>query len=170
MKKTLQQRIDEKPYALQKAIDNTIKSEQKYRSRIKKRTEQILTHNYVYFMTYTFNETSLNTTTEKQHIKKIKATLSQATLYMINNDYGTLNDRYHYHALASFEHEYITTFMDNWQYGYTKIKRIITYDAKSIYEYIMKLSNHATKKAVAKIWRSKKIRSTHKKYEEKTKT
>ena len=163
MRKTLQQRIEEKPHALQKAIDNTIRSEQKYRSRIKKRTEQILTHYYVYFMTYTFNETSLNTTTEKQHIKKINATLSQATLYMINNDYGGLTDRFHYHALASFEHEYDTTFMDTWQYGYTKIKRIITYDTKSIYEYIMKLSNHATKKAVAKIWRSKNIRTSKKK-------
>lgn len=166
MKKTLQQRIDEKPHALQKAIDNTIISEQKYRSRIKKRTEQMLTHNYVYFMTYTLNDNALQTTTEKQHIKKIKATLSQATLYMINNDYGTETDRLHYHALVSFDYVYDTTLMDKYQYGYTKIKRIITYDAKSLYEYIMKLSNHATKKAVAKIWRSKQTRSKYKKYEE----
>jgi hypothetical protein len=167
MKKTFQQRLDEKPHALQKAIDNTIKSEKKYRSRIKKRTEQILTHSYVYFMTYTLNDEALQTTTEKQHIKKIKATLPEATLYMINNDYGTQTDRLHYHALVSFDYEYDTTFMTKYQYGYTKIKRIITYDTKSIYEYLMKLSNHATKKAVAKIWRSKKIRSTHIKYEEK---
>ena len=85
MRKTLQQRLNEKPHALQKAIDNTIKSEEKYRSRIKKRTEQMLTHTYVYFMTYTFNDNALNTTTEQQHIKKIKATLSQATLFLINS-------------------------------------------------------------------------------------
>jgi hypothetical protein len=166
MRKTLQQRLKEKPHALQKAIDNTIKSEEKYRSRIKKRTEQMLTHTYVYFMTYTLNDNALNTTTEIQHVKKIKATLPGATLYLINNDYGTETDRLHYHALVSFDYEYDITLMDKWQYGYTKIKRITIYEPKNLYEYIMKLSNHATKKAVAKIWRSKSARSKYKSYKE----
>jgi hypothetical protein len=57
--------------------------------------------------------------------------------------------------MASFNHEYDTTLLTKYQYGYTNVKRITDPDAKSLYEYILKMTNHTIKKAVAKIWRSR---------------
>jgi hypothetical protein len=162
MIKTLNERLESNPHQIQKAVDNTIKSEQKFRSRIKKRVEQMILEPYTYFFTFTLDNNALNMT-ERYHIKKIKATLSQATLFMINNDYGDKTQRLHYHALASFNHEYNTTFNDKYQLGFINIRKINELNSKAIYEYIMKLSNHTTKKSVAKIWRSKNIRTSKKK-------
>lgn len=153
-RKTIEQRFIENPNNIQKAVDNSRKSEEKYRSRIKQRVEHMLEQPYTYFFTYTLNDKSIDLD-EKQHIKKIKATLPKATSYMINNDYGTQTDRLHYHAIASFNYKYDTTLLQKYQYGYTSIKEIKEKNAKQLYEYILKLSNHAIKKAVAKIWRSR---------------
>jgi hypothetical protein len=157
MRKTLNDRLRSNPYEIQKAVTNTIKSEEKFRSRIKKRVEQMILQPNTYFFTFTLNDNSLDLT-EKYHIKKIKATLSQATLYMINNDYGDKNGRLHYHALVSFDHEYDTTFNDQYQLGFINVRKITELNSKALYEYIMKLSNHTTKKSVAKIWRSRNTR------------
>ena len=162
MRKTLNERLESNPYQIQKAVNNTIKSEHRFRSRIKKRVETIITSGHAYFFTFTLNDNALNMT-ERYHIKKIKATLSQATLYLINNDYGDKTQRLHYHALVSFNHEYDTTFNDKYQLGFINIRNITELNPKAIYEYIMKLSNHTTKKSVAKIWRSKHIRMSKKK-------
>lgn len=153
-RKSIEQRFKENPNNIQKAINNSIKSEERYRSRIKQRVEQMLTQPYCYFFTYTLSNENIDLPQE-QHIKKIKATLSQANLYMINNDYGTQTERLHYHALASFNHEYNTIQMHKYQLGHTSVKPIKDKNAKSLYEYILKLSNHVTKRSVAKIWRSK---------------
>lgn len=155
IRKTVEQRFIDNPYNIQRAIDNSRKSEERYRSRIKKRVEEMLTQPYTYFYTYTLSDKYIDAPQE-QHIKKIKATLPQATFYMINNDYGTQTDRLHYHALASFNHKYDTTLLEKYQYGFTSVKEIKEKNSKQIYEYILKLSNHAIKKSVAKIWRSRR--------------
>jgi hypothetical protein len=116
----------------------------------------MLLANYTYFFTYTLSDDALDNTTQDQHIKKIRATLPKATSYLINNDYGDQTQRLHYHAMASFSYEYDTTLLNIYQYGYTQAKRINEPNAKALYEYILKLTNHATKKSVAKIWRSRK--------------
>lgn len=153
-RKTIEQRFKENPNNIQKAVDNSRKSEEKYRSRIKQRVEYMIEQSNAYFFTYTLSDRYLDLSPE-QHIKKIKATLPEATSYMINNDYGTQTDRLHYHAIASFNHKYDTTLLQKYQYGYTSVKEIKEKNAKQLYEYILKLSNHAIKKSVAKIWRSK---------------
>jgi hypothetical protein len=155
-KKNIVERLkDNNGLLSQDIIDKQEKSDHRYKSRIKKRVEHMLSQPYTYFFTYTFNDANIHKTTEETHIKKIRATLSQATSYIINNDYGDLNDRYHYHALASFNHKYNTTFMEKWQYGYTNIKPITDPNSKALYEYLIKLTNHSIKKSVAKIWRSR---------------
>jgi hypothetical protein len=156
-KKTLHQRLEEEENTItQRLIDRQTRSDEKYKSNIKKRVEKMLLAKHTYFFTYTFNNENIHKTSEATHIKKIRATLSQATSYIINNDYGDLHDRYHYHAMASFNHEYITTFMDEWQYGYSHVVRITDPNSKALYEYLIKLTNHTIKKSVAKIWRSRK--------------
>ena len=156
-KKTLHQRLQEQENNItQRLIDRQTRSDEKYKSNIKKRVEKMLLANYTYFFTYTLSDDALNQTTQEQHIKKIRATLPQATSYLINNDYGDQTQRLHYHAMASFSYEYDTTLLNIYQYGYTQAKRINEPNAKALYEYILKLTNHATKKSVAKIWRSRK--------------
>jgi hypothetical protein len=154
-KKNIVERLkDNNGLLTQDVIDKQDKSDQKYKSRIKKRVEQMLLQPYTYFFTFTLNDTYIELH-QDNHIKKIKATLPQATSYLINNDYGDQTDRLHYHAMASFNHEYDTTLLSKYQYGYTSVKRITEPNAKSLYEYILKLTNHAIKKSVAKIWRSR---------------
>ena len=155
IKKNIVERLNDNNGLLtQDIIDKQDKSDQKYKSRIKKRVEQMLLQPYTYFFTFTLNDTYIELHADN-HIKKIKATLPQATSYLINNDYGDQTDRLHYHAMASFSHEYDTTLLSKYQYGYTSAKRITEPNAKSLYEYILKLTNHTTKKSVAKIWRSR---------------
>jgi len=156
-KKTLHKRLEEEENTItQRLIDRQTRSDEKYKSNIKKRVEKMLLANYTYFFTYTLSDDALDNTTQDQHIKKIRATLPQATSYLINNDYGDQTQRLHYHAMASFSYEYDTTLLNIYQYGYTQAKRINEPNAKALYEYILKLTNHATKKSVAKIWRSRK--------------
>lgn len=156
VKKTIEQRINENNGLIdQKTIDRQITADIKYKSRIKKRVETMLKEPYAYFFTFTLNDQALENKTTDQHIKKIKATLPQATYYMINNDYGDQTDRLHYHAMASFNHKYDTTLLAQYQYGYTNVREVKDKNAKALYEYILKLTNHATKKSVAKIWRSR---------------
>ena len=152
--KSIRERFKENEYNIQRAIDTSIKAYEKYKSRIKKRVENMLDQPHTYFYTYTLSDDYIKHD-QQYHIKKIKATLPQATFYLINNDYGDQTDRLHYHALASFNHVYDTTLLKKYQLGFTSIKEIKEPNAKAIYEYILKLSNHATKKSVAKIWRSR---------------
>ena len=139
----------------QKAISTQIKSDKKYRSRIKKRVESMLDDKYTYFYTFTLSNEHINGD-EKNHIKKIKECLAGNISYLINNDYGDKTDRLHYHAIASFEYEYDTTFLNKYQFGFTRCQPIKQKNAKSLYEYILKLSNHTTKSSVAKLWRSRR--------------
>ena len=156
IRKTLEERYRENR-DLEKSIFQTQRSYYKFIGRIKKRVEEMVENEeYTYFITYTLNETSLKNTTEKQHIKKIKRTLTGNSHYLINNDYGDIADRLHYHTLASFPYPYDTTFLTKWDLGFTNIKRIRDKSPQKITKYILKLSNHATKKSVAKIWRSRK--------------
>ena len=139
----------------QKAISTQIKSDKRYRSRIKKRVESMLDDKYTYFFTFTLDNDNINGE-QKNHIKKIKECLAGNISYLINNDYGDKTDRLHYHAIASFEYEYNTTFLNKYQFGFTRVQPILNKSAKSLYEYILKLSNHTTKSSVAKLWRSRR--------------
>ena len=70
VRKTLEERYKENR-DLEKSIFQTQRSYYKFVSRIKKRVEEMVEEQeYTYFITYTLNETSLQNTTEKQHIKK----------------------------------------------------------------------------------------------------
>ena len=107
-RKSLEERYKENR-DLEKSIFQTTRSYYKFISRIKKRVEEMVEEQeYTYFITYTLNDKSLQDTTEKQHIKKIKRTLTGNSHYLINNDYGDISDRLHYHTLASFPYPYDT--------------------------------------------------------------
>lgn len=154
--KTLRQRLDENQEP-QRAINNTNKSSEQFYTRIRKRIKRILTQEHVYFMTFTLNEKSLNLK-QRTHIKKITETLASRSVidYVLNNDYGDQNSRLHYHCVACFNFQLdYTMIYDIYKYGAVNVRQIVKKDLKSIAEYILKLTNHATKKTTAKLWRKR---------------
>jgi hypothetical protein len=153
MYKTLQQRL--KTQELEKAVTNTLKSERKRRSNISKRVKKMIEQKHAYFMTFTLSDKHIN---KKQdtHVRKIKEALSHASTidWVFNNDYGDQTERLHYHAVTCtpLQLDY-TKIIQIYKYGAVNIKEITKKDVKSISEYLQKLSNHALKKSVIKIWR-----------------
>lgn len=154
--KTLIQRIEENQEP-QKAIKNTIKSHEKYHTRVRKRVARIIDQEHSYFITFTLDNKHL-ALKERTHIKKITDTLASGSVidYLVNNDFGDKNNRLHYHGVACFNCQLdYTKLQEIYQYGALQIDKIYNKDLKSISEYILKLTNHAVKKTTAKIWRKK---------------
>jgi hypothetical protein len=147
--KTLKQRLQEEQQP-QKAIYNTIKSHEKHNTRLNKRITRILDTEHAYFITFTLDDAHINLK-QKSHIKKITQALSQANVidYTLNNDYGDLTNRLHYHCIATFSLPLnYTTIQQDYQYGALNIKKIINKDIKALSEYIQKLKNHTIKNSV----------------------
>ena len=146
-KKTLKDRLQQQQPP-QKAIYNTIKASEKSHTRIRKRLTRIIQEQHAYFLTFTLDNQHLNLK-QPTHIKKITQALAQAYVidYSLNNDYGDLNNRLHYHCIACFNLPLnYTTIQNEYQYGALNIKPIIKKDIKSLSEYIQKLKNHSIKK------------------------
>jgi len=157
MPKTLLQRIEEGQY-YQKAIDNTIRCDQRFHFRIKQRIERILCEPYPYFITFTLSAYEEGQPTDKI-IKAIKKALSGAEGWLFNEDYGTENGRLHYHAVAGFTEQLdYTTFISKYQYGAVNIRSIVKKDEKSLREYLLKVTAHSIKQTAGKIYRSRKRR------------
>jgi hypothetical protein len=149
----------------------------------------------VVFATLTFNDNYLSKTkrTRRNYEKNY---LEQYSGYIANIDYGTLNEREHYHALIfinpinidKFTYEYhydfkkkrmiknISNFEDimnvkKYKYGYTCFQLVEQKKDKSIdYEklsnYVATLTNHAIKVEQQQILKNTKKLVDLKKYEE----
>lgn len=115
--------------------------------RLRKRIEDMLVSGPCVFLTLTFNDNTLNTTTEKQRRVLVSRYLKQyQTMYVANIDFGKDNEREHYHACICCER----VSHDSWdKYGNIDFKRIrnrnIERDKTRLAKYICKLSNHAIK-------------------------
>lgn len=118
------------------------------RSRILRLKKKLKKYIYEYdclFLTFTFRNKVLDTTTESTRRVYISRFLRDLIIpfYVANIDYGDLNEREHYHAIVA------TDFINPklYKYGIIKIERIIKNDSsiKKISTYINKLSSHAFK-------------------------
>lgn len=83
-------------------IKQNLKANYYKKLRLFKRIKQILTKKNVLFLTFTFNDKTLNKTTLKTRERYIKQFLnSQTSEYILNCDYGeTGTKRQHFHAVA----------------------------------------------------------------------
>lgn len=107
-------------------------------------SDMIQNHNCI-FLTLTFTNDTLNSTSEDTRKKYVKRYLkSVSSQYVANIDYGAKKEREHYHAIVigdkinySFWHKY----------GAIKGEKIILQDTTSIKlaKYVSKLTNHAIK-------------------------
>lgn len=114
--------------------------------RLRKRIEDMLLSGSCIFLTLTFDNDSLNTTTAKQRRVAVSRYLKQYNCkYIANIDFGGEGNREHYHAIIN------TAKVDYslWRYGAINGERIrnrnIERDRFRLAKYICKLSNHAIK-------------------------
>lgn len=99
------------------------------------------------FGTLTFNDKTLSNTSERTRTRYITKFLSENTFhYIANIDYGSKNNREHYHFIAMVEDK---LSCKNWQYGSSKFQFIAfsREDLKATKNYLLKLNNHSYKES-----------------------
>lgn len=114
--------------------------------RLKSRVSCMLNKGDCIFITMTFNDNALNSTTDKQRRVAVSRFLKSCNgQYVANVDYGSKNHREHYHALIQCS----CIDLSNWRkYGNINVERVRLNDSSSsvrLSKYIAKLTNHAIK-------------------------
>lgn len=115
--------------------------------RLKERIESMLVNGNCLFLTLTFNDYTLSTTTPKERRVAVSRYLKSFDCkYVANIDFGAKNHREHYHAVINCDRVDYSTWN---KYGNINGERIRNKDIKSdktkLAKYICKLSNHAIK-------------------------
>lgn len=113
------------------------------RNRLSKKIESMLSNSNCIFLTLTFTDEILASTSEDTRRRYITRFLKSNCLkYVANIDYGKKNEREHYHAVV------VADKIDNklYPYGAINFERIrITSNSKKLAKYVVKLTNHAIK-------------------------
>lgn len=148
--KTLKDRLQE-GQEIQQAITNLNKSYQRRDSRLKKRLEQMLDQEHTYFITFTIAPKNYGLK-YNTYLRKIKEALGGASAWVVNSDYGNINERLHFHCVASFNSQLDYNTLNNiYQYGSINYELIYNTNEKAIREYLIKTFNHAVKQTAGKI-------------------
>jgi len=114
--------------------------------KIKKRIDLYSTERQGYFLTLTFTDNVLNSTSEQTRrryvARYLKANFSD---YVANRDYGKTTEREHFHAVVYHN----TELTMNWAYGFASHRKIkqSDKDRTKLAKYQAKLTNHALKKS-----------------------
>lgn len=116
-------------------------------NRLKKRISDMLLNGDCLFITLTFNDETLSTTTPKNRRVFVSRYLKQFNCkYVANIDFGSKNHREHYHAVINASN---IDFKSWRKYGNINVERVrnkdIEKDMTKLSKYICKLSNHAIK-------------------------
>lgn len=105
----------------------------------------------VYFLTLTFRDDVLNSTSELTRRRYIQRSLNDySSYYCANIDYGAQNEREHYHACVVFKNiNTINLFKELYssKFGFLSIQKVgkSYIDKERLSKYINKLTNHAFK-------------------------
>lgn len=153
MAKTLEKRLDE-GQGFKRAVDNLNQSYYRRLTTLNKRIRYMLKNEHSYFITFTLRDDCLNF--KKNTIeRKIKEALNKsgASGWLLNRDYGSINGRLHYHAVASYNErlEY-TDIVALYGYGSIDLKLITRKDIIAIRNYLV---NHSIKQTASKIMMSR---------------
>lgn len=127
-----------------------IQAQQKKRKRLQdKITNMLDTCTDVIFVTFTFSDDYLNTTSALYRRKSISAFLRKySSIYIANIDFGKLNGREHYHAIVG--NYFPSKALDEYRsifHSSIHVERVRnhTNDKRRLARYIAKLTNHALK-------------------------
>ena len=94
------------------------------------------------FLTLTFNNEAMQATSIETKRRYVSRCLKQFDVpYIANVDYGSKNDRLHYHAIIQLER----ISHDAWIYGNLDFKKVVVPNDAAISKYLNKLTNHAIK-------------------------
>jgi hypothetical protein len=148
--KTLKDRLQE-GQAIQQAINNLNQSYYRRDRRLKKRIKAMIQKEYTYFITFTiapkYYDLKYNT-----YLRKIKEALGGASGWVVNSDYGSINERLHFHCVASFNSQLdYNTLNAIYQYGTIDFKPIYSANEKALREYLNKTFNHTIKQTAGRI-------------------
>lgn len=125
------------------------RAEKARKSRLKKRILSMLEEEQrPIFLTFTFSDKTLEETNEKTRLRAVKKYLNeQAKAYILNCDYGSQNEREHYHAIATPKAKIFLKY--KWRYGYLKYNLIELNKSADVEQWRLNccrfLENHATK-------------------------
>lgn len=125
-----------------KQVDNLYKNNRKKFSRALHRVKYILRNfEYCYFVTLTFDNTHVDQ--YKKYFNNFKKHHLNAFCYLGNIDYGSINERVHYHLVIGSSIA-IRKDLFEWKYGFFDIKRCNS-NSKALTNYILKLTYHSFK-------------------------
>lgn len=121
-----------------------VASQHRKKTRVKKKIGGIVEDNEAVFLTLTFDDKVLSTTSKETRRRYVRRFLKQVSdVYVANIDYGKLNGREHYHAVVNK-----SVNLAYWhKYGGIKAEKIRSKadDTERVSKYISKLSHHALK-------------------------
>lgn len=111
--------------------------------RLKKRIRKMIMSGSCIFITLTFRDDVLNNTSVQTRHDYIKRFLNSLHCeYVANIDYGSQNEREHYHALVRCD----KVDPKSYSLGAINFKKVVaTSDSGKLANYISKLTNHAIK-------------------------
>ena len=115
-------------------LSKKVKSRTEKIKRIKNRLDK-MKKEQLWFCTWTIEEKYLC----RDHTRKLKE-LYKGYNYIINVDYGTINERKHYHGVIESPEE-----PTSWDYGFCKMIKVKN-NSKKLREYLIKLTYHTIKK------------------------
>lgn len=125
-------------------------------SRLKRRFIYMVSYyKYVYFVTFTFSDNYLNKSdkTHKRMIKNVLESFDPNYKIILNADYGSKNERLHFHALIGTNiKKNLDKHLKKTYPCFTKTEKVnVSSDSiKKVSKYINKLSNHAIKSTTQK--------------------
>ena len=128
-------------------IEKLDKSGRSRTRRLNKRVKKILLNGDAIFLTFTFNDNTLSSTSKETRRRYVSYYLKQySNSYVANIDYGKKNGREHYHALVSASKVPCEPWRKYGDIDFERVRnRSIETDIKRLSKYISKLTNHAIK-------------------------
>lgn len=132
---------------LLRIANNIVSAKSKRKCRIKSKIDRFCVGKRSIFATITFTDAVLASTTEEQRRRYVRRYLKRyADVYVANIDYGSKNEREHYHAFI-FCLDPKGLDLKKWKYGSIDVERVrpAANGSERMSKYISKLTNHALK-------------------------
>lgn len=122
-------------------------SQYRKQKKVRQKIKHLIATNNAYFITLTFNDTTLAQTSQETRRRYVARYLKErSSVYVANIDFGKEKGREHYHAVSNCKID-----LSKWGFGFSNIEKIRpTKDPQAIAKYITKLSAHAYKDTTQK--------------------
>lgn len=134
-------------YDSPQAYDECNKINHAYYNRVNRLLErvEIILQKPCLLLTFTWDNEHINESSIETKRKYVQRVLNKLGChYVANIDYGSKNDRVHFHALAQID-KIDNTNKQLWCYGALNFKQVRVKNSKALSKYLHKLTNHAIK-------------------------